>query len=601
LPALLLASVPGILLLATPVARRLDRGSSAVHVVGVSLAFWMVAFWFLPLLPFSLSGFFRAASLAALAGFAWLALRRPGLPPPPPDPRLCAAACAFVGLVLALRAVPMGLAVVPAGADMSMHTYLAELIVRADGVPTSYRPILGLDSFDTFPVGFHTLSALISLLAGLPSYQSAHLVALASHAWLSFTLFAFLRSHVGLVASLLGAITFTFLVGTPQGMIAWGGNPTVLGIAFAALFASTLKRFPRWDGWDVLLAASSLVAVLLTHSIVFIQTCYLLGLSFAIQQALGLQRGRLVRAAALGLACAAIAGPYLAGIDLAIATPEALDWIRNWVRNADHVWHGSVADCFWTIPDYVVRRFGDRMLAFLPPAALGIACLWRRDRSTLGLYLGFCGMGFLLVLNCRYWVLPLSYLVYPERTVAMLGLPLSLFFACGLQALPPVFVDWLRRGVVTRIVVGIAVLAALLGLVRVMPDAGRRFYLETYVEPSVANSSVTEADLRAIRWIEDHSRPGDVVVTNYGDAGVWIPGIAFRRVTRAHVNVAHLASFEAPRSGRFAFVGSKCVYGCPGTRKTYANDPGWTLRYEEEGSAVFETRDTAPTRVEAGR
>jgi hypothetical protein len=587
-PAWLLPWLPGALLLATPLRRRLDAGSLAAHVVGCSLAFWMAVFWLLPWLGIGLAACFRTASGAAIAACAALAWRARGAPGGAADWRALAAAAALAAAVFALRAWPLALGPAPAGADMSMHTYLTQLILRADGVPSSYRPILPIDSFATFPVGFHTLAALVAELSLLPAYRAAFWLSAGAHALLSLTLFALARSTVGTAPALLAAFVFSFLVKEPQYMVLWGGNPTVMAIAFAALFAATLARFSEWDAWDVLLAAASLAALLLLHTIVFVQSCYAIGLPFAAQQ---LASGRLrssdglARAGGLALATLLLVLPYLAGFDPGVVTPEVREWIRGWVRDTAHAWQGTLADAAWTIPGYVLDRHGDRLLVYTGVAALGTWRLCHAGRPLLWQQLGMLAALFALVLNTRYWVLPLSYLVYPERTAAMTSLPLAVLFGHGLVWL------WESRPLLARLPAALrlaGVAAAALAVALLVQGGVRRYFLDRYVNGCIAESSVTPADLEAIAWLAAHARPDDVVVTNYGDAGAWIPGIAFLAVTAPHVNVAYEQAVALPREGRFAYVGAKCVYRCPHTAESLAADPRWRLAFERGGARVFE-------------
>lgn len=557
-------------------------------MVGTSLTFWMAVFWLLPGLGLGLATAFRTLGLAAIGAAAGLAWRTRGSPGAAPRWSRVAAGALFAAAVLALRAWPLRDSFAPAGADMSMHTYLAQMILRADGVPSSYRPILPIDTFGTFPVGFHTLSALLASLTDLPAYRAAFVCAACAHALLTFALFALARTSVGDLPALAAAVVFSFLVKEPQGMVTWGGNPTVMAIAFAALFAATLVRFADWDGWDVLLSAASLAAVLLLHTIVFVQTCYAIGVPFAAAQLASgraLQRKTLARAAGLGLATLVITLPYLAGLETDIATPEVREWIRHWVRDTHHAWHGSLANAAWTLPRYVLHRHGDRLLAYAGIACLGGARLWRRDRPLLWQQLGVLAALFLLLLDTHYWILPLSYLVYPERTAAMTSLPLSVLFAHGLVWL------WERRVLLARAPAPLraaALLALALPALLLFESGMRRCFRDRYVAGSAAQSSVTAHDLEAIGWLASHAAPGDRVVTNYGDAGLWIPGIAFLPVTAAHVNVAYEQTIELPRDGRFAYVGEKCVYTCPHTAEALAADPGWQLVFARGDARVFE-------------
>ncbi len=591
-PVLLLPLVPGVLLLETPLARRLDRVVLWIQVVAVSLAFWMLAFWLLRWLPLPLGASFRGASLAVGIALTVLRVRaRPALPRANPVDTAILALLLLV--VPALRLVPMTLAVVPAGADMSMHTYVTALIALADGVPDSYRPLLGIDAFGGFPVGFPTLAALVVKLTGLSPHRAAFVLTAVSHALLTPALYAVARARASRGAALLAALTFSFAVLLPQRFVVWGGNPTVFAIAFAVLFLASLAEFRRWDRWDLLLAATSLAAVLAVHTIVFVQLCYLAGIPLAVLQ---LRRSRrdpsgMLRGAALVALAALLAAPYLASVDPGLVSPEAKAFIRKFVLDTDGAWHGTLADALWTIPGWWIRENGDRLWAFLPVAGLGAWALRRRDPETLALYLAAFAIAFVMVANIRLWWLPLSFLIYSERTVAMLGAPLALFFACGLDA---ALALWRARGgwppLPRRAFTALAPAAAV--FLAVIAGTGfMRQYYARHVQDGVELAAVTTADLAALRWLAEHGERGDAVRTNYGDAGAWVPGIAFLRGTGLHVNVAFLHLREKPARPRFALVGERCIYGdqtCRLTREAIEAEGGWLLRHESGEAAVFE-------------
>lgn len=595
-PVLLLPLVPGVLLLAAPIARRLDRVVLWIQVGAVSLAFWMLSFWLLAWLPLPLVGSFHAVSLAAVVALAILRVRE--------QETLARAAPAetailalFFLVVPALRLLPMASAVVAAGADMSMHTYVTALIARADGVPATYRPLLDIGTFGGFPVGFPTLAALVTRLADLPPHRAAFVLAGLSHALLTPALYAVARARASRGAALLAALTFSFAVLMPQRFVVWGGNPTVLGIAFAALFWASLADFRRWDRWDLWLAATSLAAVLAVHTIVFVQLCYLAGLPLAVLQLrrAGDDRSGLWRGAALLGAAALLAAPYLAAIDPGLASPEAKTFIRKFVLEAGGAWQGTLADAPWSIPGWWIGENGDRLWAFLPVVGLGAWWLRPRDPEALALHLASFAIAFVMVANIKLWWLPLSFLIYSERTVAMLGAPLALLGACGLDA---ALTLWRARGAWDRRVrwsVAVAAPAAAAFLAAVALTGFERQYYERYVEDSVELAAVTGADLEALRWLAAHGEPGDAVRTNYGDAGTWVPGIAGLRATDLHVNVAFLPFRTAPEHPRFALVGERCIYGpCRLTREVLRTEGSWLLRYESGDAAVFERAERPP-------
>ena len=85
-----------------------------------------------------------------------------------------------------------------------------------------------------------------------------------------------------------------------------------------------------------------------------------------------------------------------------------------------------------------------------------------------------------------------------------------------------------------------------------------------FVGKQAERSSLTANDRRAIAWIAGNTAEDAVIDNNYGDAGTWIPAIAGRAVTRAHVNVVYLDKLQAQAAPTYRFVREKCVYPpCP--------------------------------------
>jgi hypothetical protein len=194
----------------------------------------------------------------------------------------------------------------------------------------------------------------------------------------------------------------------------------------------------------------------------------------------------------------------------------------------------------------------------------------------------------LLVLNARYWVLPGSPALYPERMAELLLAPAAALLAAALA--------WSRRELaarrpallplVTAAAVAIGVLGARSAWVQVR-RAGKRVM-------------VTTDDLAAIAWLESHVPPGEPIANRLGDAGVWIPALAGRAVTRPHMNLFYadeLDEWARTVRPRWTFRGARSPFGVdaelPSTEALRA-DVGQREVFTSGGAVVFQRVEPGP-------
>ena len=109
--------------------------------------------------------------------------------------------------------------------------------------------------------------------------------------------------------------------------------------------------------------------------------------------------------------------------------------------------------------------------------------------------------------------------------------------------------------------------------------------------PAMASVAVTGDDIEAIRWIDTHAPKDAVIENNYGDAGIWIPALAFRAVCSAHVNYIYMEAEESWRGGArpaFLYVGARQVYkvGSPFSRAVLAKRPDRYVEVFRRGEAA---------------
>lgn len=573
--------IPGILILFLPAFKEVNLTEMIAYMLGLSISFWIASFWFLLYIPISLTTYFIAIVLITIMILGYFLFKRK------PLANISVKSYDFILIVLflllaVLRFLPMHYAIAPAGADMSMHTYITELIVNKNGIPENYSPILGIDKFDSFPVGFHTVSALISLLSSIPAYQSTFIVSCLTYILITLFLFVFLKIFVSWKFAFISAVSFTFFTLNPQGFSGWGGTPTIFALAFLILFMSLLYKIKeRSNIWLIIFSAFSLAAVLLSHTIIFVQAAYIIGLSFLVHSILEKEYKDYgwIKYALIIVLVGLIAVPYALNIDTHLTTEKTLDWLKNWVRDAGHVWHGTLANSLWTIPQYILNYDFGIFRYVLPLCLIGLAFMFiKKPKLAISLIL-FLVMCWALILNAKYWILPLSYSIYPERTAVMAIIPISLFFAYFLE----IIFEYLKKKELNKKILISIVFILIIGTMSVAVP----FNKANYVNGIAIQSSVTSADMKAFEWLKENTNETTVMDNNYGDGGLWIPSIILRPITNAHVNVIYLDKKTSMGNPQYVYIGKKCVYNCPKKASDYMNNTDYKEVYSKEGVEIF--------------
>jgi hypothetical protein len=238
-----------------------------------------------------------------------------------------------------------------------------------------------------------------------------------------------------------------------------------------------------------------------------------------------------------------------------------------------------------TIPQYLTEKlFGG---PFLVLSGLGLLILALR-RPVLAVA---CAVWVLtvvgLVINSMYWLLPLSYALYPERVAVLLLLPCALVIAALLDGV---------RELLARRALMLWGMAVLVLFVAVRPNE-KLFY-----KGVVPNALVTPADLRAMQWIQANTDPQAVFRNQYGDAGLWIPAIAFRGITDPHLNPFYFDEFRAASrafEARYVYVGKKKALGEPISVQEFESRPDrYRKVYDHDGVMIYESI-TPPTHAGA--
>jgi len=572
----------------------------AAVAVTASAAFWATAFWGLKFAPIGL----KPAALAVIAGsVAALVLRRRAMAPAVlawrREPAAAVTGTVFLLAVLALRLAFAARHVGFSGGDMTAHAALSEMIVLSDGFPASQEPLLPVSRFGQIAPGFHAVSAIVSLLSGMPTYRSTIFILCASAAALTFSLYA-LERGLGIARwpAAFGAAGALFLTRNPQLFTQWGGAPSLLSAAvgFLLLREGLSLGKPCSAGF---LARSALLSagMLLIHPLPAVGFVYVFAVCAAVRLFAG--EGSWKRLGANGAVVAAagalLALPFLLGAPRAV-TPNLALWARGWFREETHralFLEGRFVPATGGEPDARTWPFFLVVYLGVLPAALlflGLARRWWKERgeATAAGTAILCTC-FLLFVGALGGFLPLWPALYPSRTALWLAVPVAVALAG--------FVPARKRIPIWAAVFLAADLASafayegwrLSGLefgsafyeeaktgrasvleVAAHEAAGGAFWVETL---SRDNSALTEEDIAAFEWIRGHTLEGAVFANNPGDGGGLLPAASHRKIVDPHFywffDEAEMAAWRAKTPVDYVYVGAR-------------PSPAWPVRWRAE-------------------
>jgi len=543
--------IPGILLIFSKGFNKKPLTEFLVYVVGLSLSFIVVMPWFMKYLniPLMLSAYlvFIFSSFLMVINIKRIDLKHLNA-----DRQEILLMGVFL-IVLLLRCLPMFFQIAPAGADMSMHSYIARLIYDNDGIPNSYRPLLPISNFGAYPTGFPTLSALVSLLCDCPVYWSGLLMSCLAHALICFGLYILLVRFFDRNTAAATSIAATFLTRSPQWMISWGGNPAVFALFFFIIAFSLIIELKEKPSWlKVILASLSLAAVLITHSIIF----YVGGIILAIYFLLSIKDYKYVypTAACLFVFMLIFLLPYLANLKFTLSK-SAIESTRAW----------QMADARSAVYDLVAG------IPFLLLSVFGLIQILKKNRQVAFTFLLITAVLIVLIMNFRFWFMPFSCLLYPGRVALTLMIPLAVFAAPAISKIITIQKK---------------------ALLMVFSIIGLSFYCAFYLYNSISMSPVTSTDMDAFKWIDREIGKKAVFGNNYGDAGLWIPAIIGRTIMDPHSEPVHHEELKARLrrySADYIYIGSKTVYGDIQYKKDdLQKDPlKYKLIYINDGAQVW--------------
>jgi hypothetical protein len=202
---------------------------------------------------------------------------------------------------------------------------------------------------------------------------------------------------------------------------------------------------------------------------------------------------------------------------------------------------------------YAGKTLGNIPLIYF---ALSITMLlvkkWRYGFSLLGISFGV----LLLIANEKWWILPFSQLLYPDRIILLLLIPMGFGIAEGLTFT----MWWVYRYVFQHSRWRYALLMAAVTAIISLTVWDTVVIQYRRLQSSSRFSVMTEDDMIAMDWIKRHTLPTDVFLNNYSDAGIWIPAASDRQVTTYHTNPFDMETLRTSvGQPTYAYAGGKSL------------------------------------------
>lgn len=566
-----------------------------VYGLGISLAFWVVSFNFLHFFNIGLSAWIRISivffkilficvfeKFSRISEWPWIKIDRRAA--------ICVALLAYVFI---LRLFILKFLIAPSGADMSMHSYMARLIYENNGMPISHEPILPIKSFGAVSYGFSVLIAIFSILAHTPVYKSAIVITGIAYAALTLGVYVFLeRFTKSKKYSFIIAILITFFTVHPQALVRQGGNSFVFSFFFTTLVIVFVSYFfeAGMPFWIVPVSALFFFTAVLIHPILPVSTGAIGGLILIVYFLIKKQHCAIFcrRTVFFIIMIFLLICPHFLNLKIDLSVKE-INWIfkleKQFIRLPDKITPGNLVFILRETSFYIMRYFGGIIDYLGVSNALivyicGLMIIFVSNPLAGFLSILSCGLVMTALINSNYWFLPASYFLYPDRMALLYILPLAL----SASYLFEFFMGILKKVYLRAIVISAILLFS--------------FFLNQahYINVSCQDTTVTKSDLAAFKWIEKNTKAESVFQNSYGDAGLWIPVIAYRKILSPHINVVYMDEFNEGAKGispDYVYLGKKSVYGSSFTRQDFEKaKKDYIEVYLKDGVEIYKRRES---------
>jgi len=553
---------------------KLDFFENVSFSLVFSIAFWITGFWILKLIPISLTTFINITII--LSAFITLAfLHKNNIKPH------VSKSDVFSFLVALSIFLPIYFPIIsktaPAGADMATHLYNARQIVEKNSFPSTYEPIAPSEHFGDSYIGLPILTAILSLTSNLSILESSKYIIILTYTLIGISIYIFLRQYFLLLPSGLTTLSALWLSNNWSNSdiiryFYWGGNPTILCIGiftFTFIFTKKLYETNLYTFGNAVLLATLIYAGFTTHhfSIAAVGYFSIAITIFNIPKIISLfKKTNLSKFCILTfLILLLFSIPFIRLLRL--PSNDVLTEIKYQQNTtSDHQnWEGSVADSIYTLPQYYLIRIG------LPLLLIGLIGIVIKDpkKKESKIFLIILFASLILIINSKYWILPLSPLLFPDRIITISLIPLLYFVTLTYN----LFINKLKLIFNSHNKLSIKNLSTLTATI---------FICSVLIKQSIDNHNffankdeyfvmINKDDINVFNWISKNTSENDVFLNNYGDAGIYIPAVTYRKITWydfTQYDKESITNGIKKLKPTYLFIGSKVVYP-DGIKYTY--------------------------------
>ncbi|NCX96205.1 MAG: hypothetical protein EBX41_07305 [Chitinophagia bacterium] len=210
------------------------------------------------------------------------------------------------------------------------------------------------------------------------------------------------------------------------------------------------------------------------------------------------------------------------------------------------------ADNLAAMADETKYKIGD-ILTILSGLSLVLLAV-KKQYKTIAVALVFVLYIYLLILNCAYWVLPASELLYPERIAYFMIVPLACLFALMIDIYKGYSLSFNKGKVKIKIALFLATGLGIFGLIRIYNGSQELIHEKTVL--------IDANTLNSIEWINTHTPSNAIFTASYNDAGMWLPTLCNRPTIGTHLHFIHEImhindTLQASNAPHYYFVTTK--------------------------------------------
>ena len=596
------------------------------NTVILSFAFWVFSYWLTMFIPLTLTRLFYLANIVFSFWFA-CTLHRPRTKIALWN-RENAVLLSIFSLIGAVRFIPFFNRPTASVGDMTQHLYMARLIMVHQTYSDSYLPLLPFSRFGEYPLGYHTLAALISQLTTFHLYRVTSFLSAAIYVLLHLALYQLLTRHFSKILSIAVSGSVLFLSHYPQFLNQWGSSPTALSTCFllfaydylSARQASASASFLEDAGIALVPAAG-----FLSHLIPPIGFLFYFPVHAFIQCARGRWDARafLRKRWRVVVLSGSFITPFFLNFPFAVFARSTPAITYHHADSFSKVFAFPHLASSRLVPDTLgfvavfAFLFGPILVLLLSFGVLESLFSLRQPSDSSRTWLpelgGAVGTFCFLLILVRFQLTPFYHLLQTERIHYFLLIPASLVLAGSCHTV--------SRKMHPRFMVALTLCLSGLVVWNVC-DHGKRsfeshystfkddkryilFFLRDAGMGSLlayafdkVNASVTEWDLRAFEWITRFVERDAIFLTNYGDGGGLIASIGERRIWNPHgMEIWHgeeLREWQSRNKPTHIYVGRIPNPKYPGEfrRDELRKQPKkYRLIYDREHCSIFRIED----------